>query len=429
MSDVKEKLIVTDGGAIHLPVANYTSPGLSYYDKNKFLVDEDGKVTLYPSTGNIFPASLSTQQSANVYKAHLDGGVNISVDDYVLITRSETAVTSANGYIYKVQSVVGLEPVDGVSMMTVLIDTSTNVGSLAGPQGPEGPEGPEGPPGPQGPTGYADINPRGEYSATETYNRLDSVSYDDESFVCTTDGTIGITPSRSDNHWQLIAGEGPQGPQGERGPQGPPGPEGPRGPQGEDGANGVRGSQWFISLEDAVPVTAEATAQIPLSGLGGKDSPIVGDYVLNAENGYYGIVTQVTGSGNDVTATVSASGYTLKDTYALYRYDYVLQGSRTSGSTTQKVTMNVTIHSKTQLSLNSATQVLAWIRDSGYNSSSMFYPVNGLYTLDEFDGDTYTQVTGYYINSSNSGFILASGWVSFDMSYFNSFTKKETKIL
>lgn len=62
---------------------------------------------------------------------------------------------------------------------------------------------------------------RGTYDATTTYNRLDNVFYDGETWVCKVDSVSGITPADG-NYWQKVAGKGAQGEQGITGSFGTP---------------------------------------------------------------------------------------------------------------------------------------------------------------------------------------------------------------
>ena len=121
-----------------------------------------------------------------------------------------------------------------------------------GPQGPAGPQGEQGPVGPQGPqgeTGVVDINPRGPWSATTTYNDLDLVEYQGTSYLCFVDDTIGVPPPDDAAHWQLFAAQGPRGPEGPQGPQGVAGPQGIQGPVGATGLEGPRGPQGIQGVQ------------------------------------------------------------------------------------------------------------------------------------------------------------------------------------
>lgn len=110
--------------------------------------------------------------------------------------------------------------------------------------------------------------PKGEWSSTTAYTKLDLVSYQGSSYVCTVANTNQVPTNTS--YWQLSAqkgrdgangkdgaqgpkgdtgatgakGEpGPQGPKGDTGLTGPQGPVGPQGKQGERGPQGLQGIQ------------------------------------------------------------------------------------------------------------------------------------------------------------------------------------------
>jgi hypothetical protein len=51
-------------------------------------------------------------------------------------------------------------------------------------------------------------NPRGAYSSTATYNLWDSVTYNDQSWICFADNTTGVTPGTNSSAWGLLASGG-----------------------------------------------------------------------------------------------------------------------------------------------------------------------------------------------------------------------------
>lgn len=110
--------------------------------------------------------------------------------------------------------------------------------------------------------------PKGEWSSTTAYTKLDLVSYQGSSYVCTVANTNQVPTNTS--YWQLSAQKGrdgvngkdgaqgskgdtgatgakgdpgPQGPKGDTGLTGPQGPVGPQGKQGERGPQGLQGIQ------------------------------------------------------------------------------------------------------------------------------------------------------------------------------------------
>lgn len=100
--------------------------------------------------------------------------------------------------------------------------------------------------------GRVSLVPRGEYDATETYNRLDIVEHEGSSYLVLADGTTGVTPAAG-TFYMLVAEKGdtgatgpigatgPQGIQGEKGDTGDIGPAGPKGDTGEQGQKGDMG--------------------------------------------------------------------------------------------------------------------------------------------------------------------------------------------
>lgn len=80
--------------------------------------------------------------------------------------------------------------------------------------------------------GRVSLNPRGEYSAAATYNRLDIVSYEGASYLVLADGTTGVTPAAGSSYMLLAE-------QGGKGDPGNPGTPGGKGDPGEKGDTGV----------------------------------------------------------------------------------------------------------------------------------------------------------------------------------------------
>lgn len=87
--------------------------------------------------------------------------------------------------------------------------------------------------------------PKGEWSSTTAYTKLDLVSYQGNSYVCTVANTNQVPTNTS--YWQLSAQkgrdgangkDGAQGPKGDTGDRGPAGPTGPQGPKGDTGSRG-----------------------------------------------------------------------------------------------------------------------------------------------------------------------------------------------
>jgi hypothetical protein len=53
--------------------------------------------------------------------------------------------------------------------------------------------------------------PRGSWTSTDVYNRLDWVRYNGVAWVCKQDNTTGVVPSTSASEWQILAQDGTVG--------------------------------------------------------------------------------------------------------------------------------------------------------------------------------------------------------------------------
>lgn len=125
--------------------------------------------------------------------------------------------------------------------------------------------------GPQG-QGYAW---RGEWSAIESYDPLNTVEYAGSTYIALTANTAtqpdGLTA------WAIMASKGDTGPTGATGPVGPVGPQGatgavgpagPAGPQGPTGAVGPQGAQGPVGATGAVGPQGPAGAPGPTGATG-----------------------------------------------------------------------------------------------------------------------------------------------------------------
>lgn len=63
---------------------------------------------------------------------------------------------------------------------------------------------------------------KGTYNSTTTYQKLDNVYYNGDTWVCIKDSVIGIEPTDGSIYWQKVAGKGETGPQGITGSFGTP---------------------------------------------------------------------------------------------------------------------------------------------------------------------------------------------------------------
>ena len=169
--------------------------------------------------------------------------------------------------------------------------------------------------------GKVSLTPKGAYSPTETYERLDAVQYEGSGYVALWDNLIGITPTDGAD-WMLLASKGATGKTG---------PQGKRGPQGEQG-NGfkvlghyeseeaLRGAVTAPETGDAYSVGAEEPYDFyiygetedglnwknygPLQGPAGKDGVNGKDATINGEN----VLEIVEGDG----IKIEQSGETMK---------------------------------------------------------------------------------------------------------------------
>ena len=88
--------------------------------------------------------------------------------------------------------------------------------------------------------------PKGEYSETTQYNKLDIVSMDGGSWI-SKKPVRGVKPGTDPDSWMQIAQKGDTGPKGDTGDTGPQGPKGdtgdtgPQGPKGDKGDTGPQG--------------------------------------------------------------------------------------------------------------------------------------------------------------------------------------------
>lgn len=63
---------------------------------------------------------------------------------------------------------------------------------------------------------------KGTYNSTTTYQKLDNVYYNGDTWVCISDNVIGIIPIEGSAYWRKVAGKGAIGPQGVTGSFGTP---------------------------------------------------------------------------------------------------------------------------------------------------------------------------------------------------------------
>ena len=116
--------------------------------------------------------------------------------------------------------------------------------------------------------------PKGEYSETTQYNKLDIVSMDGGSWI-SKKPVRGVKPGTDPDSWMQIAQKGDSGPKGETGatgPQGPKGGTGETGPQGPKGDTGETGPQGPKGDTGAPGVSAEELDAMFGAMLDGKNT-------------------------------------------------------------------------------------------------------------------------------------------------------------
>jgi len=122
----------------------------------------------------------------------------------------------------------------------------------AGTNGTNGAQGSQGSQGQQGSAGIGNVQVRGPYTGSTSYNPNDIATYQGKAWLCTL-ATTSI-PTVGPN-WQIfvdqgnVGTQGPQGTQGYKGDQGNQGYQGWTGPQGTQGTQGVQGA---TGIADAV---------------------------------------------------------------------------------------------------------------------------------------------------------------------------------
>ena len=87
--------------------------------------------------------------------------------------------------------------------------------------------------------GKVAITPKGEYNSATTYQDLDLITYQGNSYLALKE-TTGNLPTNNE-YWQLIAEKGKDGEKGETGEKGEQGIPGEKGQDGTNGTNGKDG--------------------------------------------------------------------------------------------------------------------------------------------------------------------------------------------
>lgn len=137
--------------------------------------------------------------------------------------------------------------------------------------------------------GRVSVSPQGGYSPTATYDRLDIVEYNGESYMVIAHDITGITPvddgvnymklvekgARGIQGIQGVPGmQGAQGVQGEKGEKGDPGPKGERGEPGPQGISGVT-----VAADGTYGFSVDSNGHLLISYTG-ADAP---DFSINSD--------------------------------------------------------------------------------------------------------------------------------------------------
>lgn len=92
--------------------------------------------------------------------------------------------------------------------------------------------------------GKVAITPKGEYNSATTYQDLDLITYQGNSYLALKE-TTGNLPTNNE-YWQLIAEKGQDGEKGETGEQGEKGQDGTN---GIDGKTPVKGTDYYTEAD------------------------------------------------------------------------------------------------------------------------------------------------------------------------------------
>ena len=126
----------------------------------------------------------------------------------------------------------------------------------------------------------------GDWDSSKAYSKLDTVVYNNVSYIAVKDVPAGVVPSTDTNSWRVTSrgAIGPKGDKGDTGPQGIQGPQGPQGPTGPTGPQGPKGdmdlSQINIGGRNYVRNS---------SGLNASDS--IKPTLIGASSGSYSAIT------------------------------------------------------------------------------------------------------------------------------------------
>ena len=131
--------------------------------------------------------------------------------------------------------------------------------------------------------------PKGEWNSTTAYTKLDLVSYQGSSYVCTVANTNQVPTNTS--YWQLSAQKGRDGANGKDGAQGPKGDTGATGAKGDTGPQGPKGDTGLTGPQGPVGPQGKQGPQGPAgpAGVATKTTSLAANTDLNTikDNGTY----------------------------------------------------------------------------------------------------------------------------------------------
>lgn len=114
--------------------------------------------------------------------------------------------------------------------------------------------------------GKVAITPKGEYNSATTYQDLDLITYQGNSYLALKE-TTGNLPTNNE-YWQLIAEKGQDGEKGETGERGEKGQDGTNGKDGIDGKTPVKGTDYYTDADKQEMVSLVLEALPNAEGVG-----------------------------------------------------------------------------------------------------------------------------------------------------------------
>ena len=270
---------------------------------NIFTVDKSYGTTGI-GTGTLVWA-LSSDSASYVYGPVLYyTGTNISVAGTLTFGSSKSSwninLTGPRGF-------GGATGATGATGLTGNIGATGSTGATGniGATGSTGATGLAGQTGATGATGYsgASIAWQGAWTSTTSYNILDAVYYNGNSYITNSGGSNQV-PGAGANMWSLMAGQGATGLQGATGIQGTQGEIGATGAQGNVGATGAAGTSGGVGATGATGLTGNdgatgAQGNIGATGAQGAQGN-VGATGATGVQGATGLTGPVAGSANQV---------------------------------------------------------------------------------------------------------------------------------